>query len=87
MGDLTTFGGMLWARYKQLDVSVQRMYRLMENAPLNALVEHSQVDLDGPLPEVTYPTKTASDRLTELVADHLTFHYPEFSERHRRHHR
>ena len=32
MGDLTTFAGMLAARYKQLDVSVQRMYRLMENA-------------------------------------------------------
>jgi ATP-binding cassette, subfamily B, bacterial len=76
MGDLTTFGGMLWARYKQMNVSVKRMYRLMENAPLDALVEHSKVDLDGDLPEVTYPTKTASDRLSELVADHLTFHYP-----------
>jgi ATP-binding cassette subfamily B protein len=77
MGDLTTFGGMLWARYKQLDVSVKRMYRLMENAPLNALVEHSKVDLEGPLPEVIYPTKTASDRLNELVAEGLTFHYPD----------
>jgi ATP-binding cassette, subfamily B, bacterial len=77
MGDLTTFGGMLAARYKQLDVSVQRMYHLMENAPLGALVEHSEVNLDGPLPEVTYPTKTASDRLNELVATNLTFHYPE----------
>ncbi len=73
MGDLTTFGGMLWARYKQLDVSVKRMYRLMENAPLDALVEHSPVDLDGPLPEVT----TASDRLNELVAEQLTFHHPD----------
>jgi ATP-binding cassette subfamily B protein len=77
MGDLTTFGGMLAARYKQLDVSVQRMYHLMENAPLNALVEHSHVDLTGPLPEMTYPTKTASDRLNELVAKNLTFHYPD----------
>lgn len=76
MGDLTTFGGMLWARYKQLDVSVKRMYRLMENAPLDALVQHTPIDLTGPLPDVTYPTKTASDRLSELVADHLTFHYP-----------
>ncbi len=76
MGDLTTFGGMLWARYKQLDVSVKRMYRLMENAPLNALVEHSRVDLMGDLPEATYAEKTASDRLVELVADRLTFHYP-----------
>jgi ATP-binding cassette subfamily B protein len=76
MGDLTTFGGMLWARYKQMDVSVKRMYRLMENAPLDALVEHAKIDLDGDLPDVTYTTKTASDRLNELVADHLTFHYP-----------
>ena len=76
MGDLTTFAGMLAARYKQLDVSVQRMYRLMENAPLNALVEHSKVDLEGELPEVIYPTKASSDRLNELVADKLTFHYP-----------
>ncbi len=76
MGDLTTFAGMLAARYKQLDVSVQRMYRLMENAPLNALVEHSKVDLEGELPEVIYPTKNASDRLNELVANKLTFHYP-----------
>jgi ATP-binding cassette subfamily B protein len=75
MGDLTTFGGMLWARYKQLTVSVQRMYHLMENAPLDALVEHSPVNLDGPLPQVAYPTKSASDRLNELVAEQLTFHY------------
>jgi ATP-binding cassette subfamily B protein len=77
MGDLTTFGGMLWARYKQLTVSVQRMYHLMENAPLDALVEHSPVNLDGPLPQVAYPTKSASDRLNELAAEQLTFHYPD----------
>ena len=77
MGDLTTFAGMLWARYKQLNVSVKRMYRLMENAPLNALVEHSKVDLTGDLPEVFYDEKTASDRLNELVAEQLTFHYPD----------
>ena len=76
MGDLTTFAGMLAARYKQLDVSVQRMYRLMENAPLNALVQHSPVNLNGPLPEVEYAEKGASDRLQELTAANLTFHYP-----------
>ena len=76
MGDLTTFAGMLAARYKQLDVSVQRMYRLLENAPLDALVNHSRVDLDGPLPEVTYPAKSGSDRLEQVSARNLTFHYP-----------
>jgi ATP-binding cassette subfamily B protein len=76
MGDLTTFAGMLAARYKQLGVSVQRMYRLMENAPLDALVQHSPVDLTGPLPEVTYPDKRDAERLHELSARNLTFHYP-----------
>ena len=76
MGDLTTFAGMLAARYKQLNVSVQRMYHLMENAPLEALVERAHVNLSGPLPDVTYATKSDSDRLQELVAHKLTFHYP-----------
>src|SRR5687767_13872132 len=76
MSDLTTFAGMLAARYKQLSVSVQRMYRLMENAPLDALVEHSKVDLDGPLPDVIYAPKKSSDRLNDLSAVNLTFHYP-----------
>ena len=76
MGDLTTFAGMLAARYKQLDVSVQRMYHLMESAPLDALIQHSPVDLNGPLPEVIYPAKMVSDRLESLTASGLTFHYP-----------
>ena len=76
MGDLTTFAGSLAARYKQLDVSVQRMYRLMENAPLDALVQHSPVNLDGPLPEVSYASKMEADDLRELSARNLTFHYP-----------
>ena len=76
MGDLTTFAGRLAARYKQLNVSVQRMYHLMENAPVHALIERSHVDLDGPLPEVFYPLKTASDHLEELRAERLTYHYP-----------
>jgi ATP-binding cassette subfamily B protein len=76
MGDLTTFAGMLAARYKQLGVSVQRMYRLMESAPLEALVEHSPVNLDGPLPEVHYPVRTDADDLKNLSAVNLTYHFP-----------
>jgi ATP-binding cassette subfamily B protein len=32
--------------------------------------------LNGPLPEVTYPKKADTDRLQELSARNLTFHYP-----------
>src|SRR5512143_2888456 len=52
------------------------MYHLMENAPADALTQRSPVDLAGPLPDVTYETKSGSDRLNELVAERLTFHYP-----------
>lgn len=76
MGDLTTFAGMVSARYKQLDVSVQRMYRLMEGAPLTALVEHSLVDLNGPLPEVRYPVRSQADRLQTLEAANLSYQFP-----------
>ncbi len=79
MGDLTTFAGMLSARYKQMGVSVQRMARLMENAPPDALVEHSPVDLEGRLPGVRYRSKTEADRLRSLSAVDLTFHYPNSS--------
>jgi len=76
VGNLATFAGMVSARYKQLNVSVQRMYRLMEGASLNALVEPSPVNLDGPLPEVHYPAPTAADRLDSLEAAGLTYHFP-----------
>jgi len=76
MGDLTTFAGMLAARYKQLSVSVQRMYRLMEGAELNALVEPSRIDLEGPLPEVFYPDLTEADRLHRLDVRNLSYHFP-----------
>lgn len=77
MGELTTFGGMLVARYKQLSVSVQRMYHLMEDAPQEALIEISKVDLEGPLPVVDYPMRTKADEMRELEISDLTFQYPD----------
>ena len=76
MGDLSTMYGQFVARYRQLNVSVQRMYRLMEGAPLEALVEPGLVNLEGPLPVVDYPERTAGDRLDTLEARGLSFHYP-----------
>ncbi len=84
MGDLTTFAGMIAARYKQLNVSVERMYRLMEGAPLEALVETSPVDLDGPLPEVDYPRRDSADRLETLEVRGSDLPLPGQRKRHRR---
>jgi ATP-binding cassette subfamily B protein len=76
ISDLTAFTGLLVARYRQIGVSVERMGRLMEGAPPEALVEFSPVYMDGKFPDVTYPTKTGAHHLRTLEAVNLTYHYP-----------
>ncbi len=76
ISELTTFSGLLVARYKQISVSVERMSRLMEGAPPEALTEPGPVYLDGKLPEVIYPEKTPEDRLELLEVKGLTYRYP-----------
>ncbi len=76
ISEMTTFFGMLIARYRQLGVSVERMARLMEGAPPEALVEFSPVYMQGRLPDVSYPAKTEADRLHQLDVTDLTCKYP-----------
>ncbi len=77
ISEMTTFFGMLVARYRQLGVSVERMARLMEGAPPEALVELSPIYMDGRLPDIVYPEKTDTDRLRRLDVVNLTYHYPD----------
>jgi ATP-binding cassette, subfamily B, bacterial len=76
LSDLTTFGGMIVARYKQLSVSVERMHRLMEGAPPDALIQITPVNLEGRLPDLPAPRRSLSDRLERLEVRGLSFHYP-----------
>jgi ATP-binding cassette, subfamily B, bacterial len=76
ISELTTFSGLLVARYKQIGVSVERMTRLMEGAPPEALTAPSPVYMDGNFPDIVYPDKTTSDRLEVLEASRLSYHYP-----------
>lgn len=77
ISELTTFGGMMVARYRQIGVSVERMAHLMEGAPPEALVEPGPVYMDGKFPDVVYPTKTDADHLRTLKATGLTYRYPD----------
>ena len=77
LSELTAFSGLLVARYRQIGISVERMQRLMEGAPADALVEFSPVYMNGKYPAVTYPQKSEADRLTSLDASHLSFRFPE----------
>jgi ATP-binding cassette subfamily B protein len=76
LSDLTSFSGLLIARYRQIGISVERMQRLMEGAAPEALVEFSPVYLDGKFPAVVYPQKDEANRLQCLEASHLSYHFP-----------
>ncbi|MCL4506365.1 MAG: ABC transporter ATP-binding protein/permease [Chloroflexi bacterium] len=76
ISDMTTFTGLLVARYKQIGISIERMTRLMEGAPDKALVEFSPVYLDGKLPPINYPVKTPDDELRHLEVAGLSYYYP-----------
>jgi ATP-binding cassette, subfamily B, bacterial len=76
LSDLTAFSGLLIARYRQIGISVERMQRLMEGAPVDALVEFSPVHMNGKFPPIVYPEKKVENYLHNLEARNLTFHFP-----------
>ena len=70
LSELTTFAGLLIARYKQIGVSVERMYRLMQDADPETLVTR------GDFPKVGALVKKPGDILESLTVRGLSFHYP-----------
>ncbi|MCI0398084.1 MAG: ABC transporter ATP-binding protein/permease [Chloroflexi bacterium] len=76
VADLTAQVGMFFARYKQAGVAFQRMDRLLQGAPPEALVKKTPIYLRGEFPAVPYTPKTAAHRLESLAAVNLTYHYP-----------
>jgi ATP-binding cassette subfamily B protein len=73
LSEMTAFSGLLVARYHQIGISVERMQRLMEGAPNEALVEFSPVYLDGKFPAVVYPHKEDANRLRQVEARNLSY--------------
>ena len=74
--DTTWILGFLIARYKQVRISIDRMVRLMEEAPPKALVQHGPIYVKGDLPDVPYIPKTDGDRLVELEVSGLEYRHP-----------
>jgi ATP-binding cassette, subfamily B, bacterial len=75
--DMTAFMGLAFARYRQIAVSVERMTRLMDGAPAEALVEYLPVYLEGEFPEADYAKATEADNLNLLEVENLSYQYPE----------
>jgi ATP-binding cassette subfamily B protein len=75
ISELAAFSGLLMARYRQIGVSVERMGRLMEGAPVDALIDLEPIRLDG-----TYPLSSDSHTdvapLETLNVEGLTYLFP-----------
>ncbi len=76
LADMTTFAGLLIARYRQIGISVERMQRLMEGSTPEALVEFGPVYLDGKYPPPNYAQKSDAHTLHHLQARQLSYHFP-----------
>jgi ATP-binding cassette subfamily B protein len=82
LGYVTTITGSLggiMARYRQADVSFDRLLQLIQGNPAETLVAHRAGFLvDEPVP-VPYIEKTDDDKLVELQVSGLSFRYPDSS--------
>jgi ATP-binding cassette subfamily B protein len=77
---VTEFTGMMgafWALYQQAGVSLGRLVKLLQGAPVEVLVQHSPVYMRGELPDVPYVPKTDAHCLEMLEASGLTYRYPD----------
>jgi ATP-binding cassette subfamily B protein len=74
--EVTNFFGNYARQFRQVSVSIERLVALLQSAPPEALVAHSDIHLRGALPAIPYTPKRAEHRLALLEADRLAYHYP-----------
>ena len=67
--------GGLWAEYRRIAVSFDRMDKLLLDAPRGRLTAHPKIYLWGRLPEVPYVFRTDAHRLDKLEVRGLSYHY------------
>jgi ATP-binding cassette subfamily B protein len=68
--------GTFYGDYKTQAVSIERLLELIHPEPPSVLVKSHPIYDSGPLPEVTIPVKTPSDRLESLEVRDLRYNYP-----------
>lgn len=75
MTHVMSMAGQLITLYRQSGVSLQRMEKMMQGAPVGGPVAHHPVYLTGPYPDIPYLPKIETHRLDCLTVAGLTFHY------------
>jgi ATP-binding cassette, subfamily B, bacterial len=92
IGDFALFAAYLWPMthlmrmagtvlrlYKQSEVSIERMEKMMQAAPVGRLVEHQPLYMDGLYPPLPTPSYDPGQRLKTLAVSGLTYQYPQSS--------
>lgn len=75
ISELAAFSGLMAARYRQVDVAVERMEHLMEGAEEKALIDAAPIDLSGNASQSGAGEPLAAP-LTTLQAENVTYLYP-----------
>ncbi|MBZ0295020.1 MAG: ABC transporter ATP-binding protein/permease [Anaerolineae bacterium] len=69
--------GMVFSRYRQVGVAIDRVDYLLGTAPREAMVVANNLYLRGDLPEVPFRGKDGIEPLEELTVENLTFIHPD----------
>jgi ATP-binding cassette, subfamily B, bacterial len=77
LATVTSMFGNFLTQYRQAGVSIERLVALLQDAPPQELVRHTNAHLRGPMPEVPHTPKTAADHLRSLYVEGLTYRYPD----------
>ncbi|HEU5375967.1 MAG TPA: ABC transporter ATP-binding protein [Ktedonobacteraceae bacterium] len=77
VADFTQFFGMFLAHYAQTKVSFQRMETLLQGVSPQRLTAPGPLYLNGPVPPISVPVRSAEDHLETLEVRELHYRYPE----------
>jgi ATP-binding cassette subfamily B protein len=77
VSEFTAMLGVITAAFKQTEIALGRIVKLLQDRPPESVVEHGPVYNRGPYPEVPYVPKEAHHRLQRLRVSGLTYRYPD----------
>ncbi len=76
VADFTQFFGKYIAHYQQTCISFQRIADLMEDTPIEEIVQHNPLYLKGQLPVIERIQLSEDDKFRELELKGLSYRYP-----------
>ncbi len=73
---VVSMSGSVLTKYRQMGISLKRLFEVLQGAPAQLLVTHSATHLSGKLPELPLPTKQTEHYLHLLEVRGLSYSYP-----------